>query len=409
MRPVFVSLLALCACQGTVQMSQVKPPPPVESCLGTQLLEHFGKSRLMVGVSTGDEAAASAAPWDVRYQYITAGIPDGAGPCSSCASGCSSAGTSCTGGGCGWWGCWQNDQEPPGAFARNFVAEAKRKNQVPMFTYYQQLYSSGSFEGTGQIMKMGDSAVMGRYYADFRFMLQQVGDAKAMLHLEPDTWGYGQQANADPTKVPVAVASANSADCTGLSNDFAGFGRCVVAMVRKYAPNAKVGFHASGWATNIDVPGNSDVSLDVAAEAKKTADFLLACGAAETDFVVVETSDRDAGFYVQHGDATAMWDVTNTSLPHFHQAFAWATKIAEVVRRPLVWWQLPLGNSTTAFKDNRVDYFFAHTGEVAATHAVLMAFGAGRADQTLPETDNGNLATRTKAYEIAGGQQLTCK
>ena len=409
MRPVLLTALTLCACQGTVTQMQFVPPPPVENCLGTQLLEHFGKTKLMIGVSTRDDAAAKAAPYDVRYQYVTAGIADGAGPCSSCASGCTSGGTSCAGGACGWWGCWQNDQEAPGAFLRNFVATAKTRNVVPMITYYQQLYSSGSFEGTGQIMKMRDPSVMGRYYADFRFALQQLGDAKAMIHLEPDTWGYGQQANADPTRVEVAVASANTTDCSGLGNHFGGFGRCLIAMVRKYAPNAKVGFHASGWATSRDVGGNTDVSLDVAGEAKKTADFLVGCGAADTDFVVVEASDRDAGFYQANGDASALWDTTNTALPNFRQAFAWATKIADVVKRPLVWWQLPLGNSTTRYADNRVDYFFQHTDEVAATHAVLMAFGAGRDDQTRPETDNGNLAARTSAYATAGGQGLTCR
>lgn len=412
MRPVLLAAsLALCACQASVMMtpSPFTPPPPVENCLGKQLLEYFGKSRLMVGLATGSDSAATAAPYDVRYQYLTAGIADGSGPCSSCASGCTSGNTSCKGGGCGWWGCWQDDQEPPGAFARGFIADAKARNQIPMFTYYQQLYASGAFEGSAQIAKMNDASIMSRYFADFRFALRQVGDAKALIHLEPDTWAYGQQANADPSKTPVAVASANATDCTGMENTFAGFGRCMVAMVRKYAPNAKVGFHASAWATNISVGDNTDPSLDIAAEAKKTADFLKACGAQETDFVVVETSDRDAGFYAQNGDTSAFWDVTNKTLPNFHQAFAWATKIAEGVGRPLIWWQLPLGNSTTRYPDNRVDYFFQHSDEVAATHAVLMAFGAGKDDQTMPESDNGNLAARTKSYDAAGGQQLSCK
>jgi hypothetical protein len=146
----------------------------------------------------------------------------------------------------------------------------------------------------------------------------------------------------------------------------------------------------------------------VVGETKKTAAFLKAIGAADGDFVVVEASDRDSGFYVQNGDASAAWDPTNVKLPNFKQSFTYAKTISEEVGRPLLWWQLPVGNSSTHYTDNRVDYFFAHTDEVAATHAVLMAFGAGKDDQTEPATDNGNLIAKTKAYVMAGGQSMTC-
>jgi hypothetical protein len=63
-----------------------------------------------------------------------------------------------------------------------------------------------------------------------------------------------------------------------------------------------------------------------------------------------------------------------------------------------------LPNRTDAWRDNRVDYFFAHTAELAAAHTVGFAFGAGAGGQTTPESDNGNLLGKVRAYKQAGGQ-----
>ncbi|HEY2370656.1 MAG TPA: hypothetical protein VGH87_29885, partial [Polyangiaceae bacterium] len=140
------------------------------------------------------------------------------------------------------------------------------------------------------------------------------------------------------------------------------------------------------------------------------AAFLVACGADISDFIVVEASDRDAGYYQSQGKNT-WWDDTNAKLPDFHQDFAWLTALAEAANVPLVDWQLPVGNmalanTTNHWQDNRVDYFFSHTQELAAAHMVAFAFGAGASDQTTPESDNGNLVSKVKAYATAGGQKL---
>jgi hypothetical protein len=182
----------------------------------------------------------------------------------------------------------------------------------------------------------------------------------------------------------------------------------MIAMARKYAPNAKVGLHASSWATRMDVLQNRDAAFNVTAEAHKVADFLLKLGAADGDFIVLDALDRDAGYYETQG-RRAWWDATNATLPHFHQAFAWARALSERLGKPNFWWQLPVGhmglpNVTTQWRDNRVDYFFAHTAEVAAAHGVGFAFGAGAGGQTTPETDLGNLVGKVQAYKLAGGQ-----
>jgi hypothetical protein len=381
------------------------------ACLGDSFLRSLGKDRLLVGAQMTDGTAGSA-PFDVQYLYLASGLVDSTNVCTSCNSSCTAQGVSCASGGCFWWGCWQDLSRASGDYVRRFVASTRARGQLPFISYYQQLLGSQLSEGAGQLAALNDVNFMRRYLNDWRYALQQVGTERALLHLEPDLWGYLQfNSNGDPRTVPAQVATANATDCGGQENNAAGLGRCMIAMARKYAPNAKVGLHASPWATRIDVYRNTNPSFDMAAEARKVADFLLKLGAADTDFIVVEASDRDAGWYEgRRGDDT-WWDATNATRPNFHQAFAWARALSERLNKPNFWWQLPVGNpglpdSGRQWKDNRVDYFFTHTAELAAAHSVGFAFGAGNDETTTPESDNGNLVSRVRAYKQAGGQRL---
>lgn len=378
-------------------------------CLSTPILTSLGKNRVLVGASMEDNIATQA-PFDLRYLYLSGGLFDGTTPCQSCATNCTSGGQSCSNSvGCAWWGCWQWDQVPPGAYARDFITKNKGNSQISMFTYYEILQASGVNEGAPEVTQAAtNQALMTRYLADWRFVLQQIGQDVAFLHIEPDFWGYGSQLNLNPHQLNAAVASANPTDCGAQENTIAGLGKCMIAMVRTYAPNAKVGLHASAWGTNFDVLNNTNPNLDVVGEANKLGGFLLECGAADGDFLVVETSDRDAGYYESIG-SPRWWDVTNQKLPHFHQAFTWAKTLAEKVGKPLLWWQMPLGNMSLPggadhWKDNRLDYFFAHMDEVAAAHGFGIAFGAGAGGQTTPSTDGGNLIAKMNAYVSGGGQ-----
>jgi hypothetical protein len=381
----------------------------VGTCLGAQALAALGKTHVLAGASMEDATAAKAKA-DLRYLYLSGGIFDGASPCSSCASGCTTNGTSCANtAGCGWWGCWQYDQDPPGAYVRNFVSTAKSNSQIPMFTYYQILQAGGATEGSPEVGVANNAAFMARYFADFRFVLQNIGNDAALVHIEPDFWGYAEQLNSNPHSIPAAVASANATDCAGTENSIAGMGNCMIAMARKYAPKVRIGLHGSGWGTNMDVLANTSASFDVPTEAKKLADFLVGCGAATGDFIVVDASDRDAGFYQQVQSRNTWWDATNATLPDFTQAFTWAKALAEEAGTGVLWWQLPVGNMSlpnqaNAWQDNRVDYFFGHTAELAASHSIGMAFGAGNDQQTTPESDGGNLLSKLNAYAASGGQ-----
>jgi hypothetical protein len=382
------------------------------NCLGAAFLSSLGKSSLLVGAAMTD-ATANSAPFDGRYLYLAGGYFDGSEPCASCATGCTAQGTSCANTvGCAWWGCWQYDQDPPGQYVVNFATTAGNATysgqphpQIPMFTYYQVLQASGVAEGRPQVAAMNDAAFLHRYFGDFRLMLQRIGSGRALVHLEPDFWGYVEQTGTAPHLLAAPVATANPTDCSALENSIAGVARCLISMVRKYAPNAKVGLHASGWATNIDVLSNTDPAFDVVAEGTKLGNYLISLGAGEGDCVVADMSDRDAGFYELQG-RESWWDATNATLPNFHQAFAWAKAVSDTVGKPIVWWQIPVGNmaqndTTNHYRDNRVDYLFAHLDEVIAAGGVGLFFGAGDGQQTTPDTDGGNLVAKIQAYAAA--------
>jgi hypothetical protein len=380
------------------------------------MLQALGKSEMIVG-GTMEAATAKLAPFDLQYVYISGGVPDGNGPCASCASGCTTgngAASCASSSGCAWWGCWQYDMDPPGDFVRGFASTCLGETpaQIPMVTYYQLLQSSGVTEGAPEITQAASNQTfMTKYFADWRFLLQQIGTTQALLHIEPDFWGYAEQTGNAATAEMAAVATANPTDCSAMPNTIAGMGKCMIAMVRKYAPKAMVGLHASAWSTNMDVAGNTSPSLDVAGEAQKTAAFLAACGESDADFVVVETSDRDAGYYQTVEMKNVWWDATNATLPDFTQDFTWVKALTEALNKPALYWQTPYGNAAqnnTAnhYQDNRVDYFFEHMNELAAAHAVGAAFGAGAGDQTTAESDGNNFVDKAKAYYAGGGQGL---
>jgi hypothetical protein len=387
------------------------------NCLGSSFLSALGKDHVLVGV-TGSSAAEGAAPYDLRYVYLSGGLFSSTTPCTSCSS-CAPMGH--------WWGCYNT---PPGMYATYFLqgAAAASPPQIPMFTYYELLqtaqaaitnFQEGTAEATQAVTNTG---IMTRYYNDWRFLLQTIGQAKALLHIEPDFWGYVRQAG-DPTMLPAAVGSVNSTDCGSLPATVAGMGQCMVSMVRKYAPNALVGLQASAW----NISGNTSPSMDVTVDAKAVATVLAACGQSKGDFVVVETSDRDAGYYQLVENQDRWWDPTDKTLPSFAQDLTWIKALTEDLGVPALYWQTPLGNSSgtnmnNSYKDNRVDYFFggsasqvesgaavtvpSHFSDLAASHVVGVAFGAGTGGQTTADTDGGNLATKTKAYISSGGQAL---
>jgi hypothetical protein len=377
------------------------------ACPAGDLGAALGRANLLVGGAMED-ADFAAAPFGLRYRYLAGAVPTG-GPCASCATGCTVNGADCSNAaGCEWWGCWQWDQEPPGRYVANNITADEAAGAVPMFTYYVWLAASGYNEGMAEVTALSDGAVAQAYLADWRFFQQTIAASTSgpvIVHLEPDFWGYGEQAAADPEAIPAAVAAAGAAECAAEPDTMGGFARCMVDVARAEAPNALLGFHASAWGAGYDAYLDNGPGFDRTAHADTTAAWLAALGAGAADLLVVEQSDRDAGFNGR------WWDATNATLPDFTMALSWTSRVAGDLGLPLLWWQVPYGHVglediCDRYQDNRVDYFFDHPEEYAAAGALGIAFGAGAGCMTTPATDDGWFVMRASTYLAGPGTPL---
>jgi hypothetical protein len=183
---------------------------------------------------TAAHVRAEHATW--RYQYLTGGVntPDG-------------------------WSHWN----PDGTFVSLYVRESRVHGVTPVLTYYQLLQSHGAGDGRPEADKdlanLADATTMKAYYDDFALALQRTRDAAAgrlaILHVEPDLWGYVEQkaaATDDPATVPAAVASTGDPRLSGLPDTAAGFAQALVRLRDRIAPDVRLGYHMSTWGTDVD-------------------------------------------------------------------------------------------------------------------------------------------------------------
>jgi len=294
--------------------------------------------------------------------------------------------------GAGSWPTWNS---PSGAYVGVVAAAADSVGAVPMYTLYQM-----ASNGDSNLSGLKDGNFMSGYWANVRLLFQQLAiyNKPALVNLEPDFWGYvGLQApNGDPTQLFAYVN--NNAECAALPNTAAGVGKCLVAMARKYAPKAYVGFPPANW--------RGDTMT-------QATNFMKAVGAGTADFIVMQTSDRDAGCYESvpqpsycpPWSAQTYWDETNQKLPNFADhlatAKAWHTGINNL---PLIWWQTPMGvpsnvtGTPSHYRDNREHYFLTHPAELVAAGGLGVVFSGGESHQTLLTTDGGQFQSLSTQY-----------
>ena len=300
---------------------------------------------------------------------------------------------------------WDQWNSPPGAFLGMFAARADQLGAIPMFTLYQM-----ASWGDGNIYGVYDKAFMTNYWDSVRLMFQQIKvyGKTTLVNFEPDFWGYAQlNFGQHGTKIATeqqALVKAVNPDCANQPDTVAGMGQCLVQMARALAPNAYIGFPPSlfpGIVTSEEIAYMKDVGADKA------------------DFVVMQTLDRDAGcFEAAYTGENALctrpssvpywWDATNQATPSFASHFAIARQFHEGLGLPLIWWQTPLGVSSTTpggtkgnFRDNRVEYFLTKPNELVAAGAAGVVFGEGHVTQTTIDTDGGQFKRLSTRYFAA--------
>ncbi|MBI4511857.1 MAG: hypothetical protein HY698_19645 [Deltaproteobacteria bacterium] len=289
------------------------------------------------------------------------------------------------------------DWNTGGGFVTRTAQAARSNGAVPMYTLYEL-----AAQGDGNTSITEDRSYMSLFWADVALLFDKLRefDSPAIVHFEPDFWAYAQQkSNGNPTAMKAEVRIAP--DCSDLSDDLAGFGRCLVSMARKRAPKVLVGFHASTWGAYTN--GRPDGFA--------VGRFLNEVGAGEADFFAIDMLDRDAGCFEVQGPNCQRrgsgwyWDETNRQSPNFHDHLAWATKVREALPLPILWWQLPLGvpsdtpgGTPGTYRDNRVRYIFSHPDEFAAAGGLGACFGTGAGGQTTVTTDGEQFRNALQAY-----------
>jgi hypothetical protein len=351
----------------------------------------------------GAAALAALAPLGLRYQYLAGGVNTGKG-----------------------WQTWN----PGGSFVSDYIAESRAHHIVAVFSYYQIRQSlpgaTNADEPAADLGNLADVATMRAYFLDLKafFVRAAAAGGPVVLQLEPDLFGYIEQAarSGDAASVPAAVASTGLPQLQGIPDNAAGFAQAVLALRRRYAPNVIVGYPISIWGTGVDIHLNHPSPARVDAMAAQAVAFYHSLHAS-FDVTFTELSDRDAGYAqtVDH-ESGAWWHAVDFSrdlrfLGDYHRA----------VPKPIVMWQIPLGNTVSPllnntpfhYRDNKVQWFLGAAGRghlraFVRAGLVALLFGGGQSQDTdageasgdgRPD-DGGYFDARARAYYRAGALPL---
>jgi hypothetical protein len=305
---------------------------------------------LQIGISDGPGGAAALrkdAPLGFRYQYLAGGVKTGAG-----------------------WSTWN----PNGTFASMYVQDSWAQGEIPVLSYYMLLQSSprGGDELQTDLSHLHDAQLMQAYWNDVRLLFRRIRGAKpVVVHVEPDLWGYMEQAsrNDDAATVPGAVE----------------FARQWVQLRNQLAPNVLLAYHMSGWGTKHDIVYEDPPDATVRAYAARSARFYDSLHA-KFDVSFEDFSDRDAGFYEKTQGNPNTW----FKPADFHRHLLYGQTFVRATGLRMVAWQIPLGNTVMQamndtwghYQDNRVQWLLgpssrAHLRAYAAAGYVAFLFGGG--------------------------------
>jgi len=346
---------------------------------------------------------SSGVPWAYRYQYLSGGVNTGTG--------------------------WETWNSPPGQFASYYLQASSSNGYFPVFSYYELLQSTpsiGSNESDRDFSNLNNAATMNAYYANFVLLMQRAAayGGPVIVHVEPDLWGYLEQraAGGPASSLSAKVKSSGFADVAGISDTAQGFAGALLHLRDKYAPNVLLATHASSWGSGVDIATNTNPAINPAHEADLVAAFLNSAGVGPTpwgssfDLVFNDVADHDAGWWelVANDGGAHWWDRQNLKLPNFNTWLSWMTELHAQTGRPLIEWQVPVGNqyfltmnnTDGHYQDNRAEIFLANVAALQAAGIQAVLFGSGNAGQTTYTDAKGDGITNnngTATTDIAGG------
>lgn len=287
---------------------------------------------------------------------------------------------------------WRHWNSPDGAFVDLWLAESKAAGLMPVLTYYEIVPAQPNAYQEPPLANLATAATMAKYFANWVFLMQKIAafNEPVIVHVEPDMFGFIQQNSSNPASTYVAVAASGFAGVQGYENNARGFAQALVALRDQYAPKVILGWHASAWATRVDLILNEG---DPVTLATATANFYKALNA-PFDVTFAEFSDRDAGYYQTIGQPQRWWEASD--FDRFRQFLA---SLSAQVNQKIILWQVPMGNTLYRacnntpyhYQDNRPEYFLKSVIDSGATTrlreyrdagVIAILFGAGQDEQT---------------------------
>jgi hypothetical protein len=249
------------------------------------------------------------------------------------------------------WPQWQYNY-PDGGVVTKFSSDVAAMGAVPMFTLFQMPSLRA-----GDVTVINDAPFMTAYWAQAKLMYQKIAATglPTLVNLEPDFWGFaeGGAPGGDTAKLPARVSMVP--ECASQPDTAVGVVGCLLKLGRTYAPKARMGFPPSMWYGNPDATGT----------------FMAKLGADKADFIVAQTSDRDAGCFevaapvdecAGRGTGPFYLDENNVTTPNFNQSLdQWRTLRSHLGGLPILFWQTPMGVPSTTpggtpkhYRDNHV-------------------------------------------------------
>jgi hypothetical protein len=350
-RPLFLLCLLWGACGGSELLGSV------DRSVGTSPAGSVPADlprRLMVGLYAehgNTWMATSGVPWDARFRFFASGWSNnfGNGP---------------------------ND----GSWATTYMNEADARGEIPALAYFVL----AGMPGDDYVSKIKDAATMGRYFADFRLLMQRVRDfgKPVVVLVENTVFAYIENTvRHDPT-ASAAIASSGVPELGDLPDTAAGWGLAFLRLRRSVgAMNAKLAIDVAHWASGLDV-AYVDTGMPLQPEVDRAWAFLGPAGVEPNitgdtyDLLSQHVSDYDFDYEKIVLGRDYWWDASDSasaSVRSFTRYVTWLRLWNERAGRRWVLWEVPVGNSNHldvantgqtrgGYRDNRVEWIFGSSG-----------------------------------------------
>jgi hypothetical protein len=397
-RPIVAVALLLIACRSaTADTISTIASPAIPASLAP--LPKGWPDTFELGMEDSPGGAASmqeTAPFGFRYQYLAGGVNTGRG-----------------------WATW----DPDGSFVTSYIQESTASAMIPVFSYYQLRQSAPNSkfpDGQAIAYNLQNTATMAAYFTDLKLFFQRAGAFQptlVILHVEPDLWGFIEEAakQDDAASVPVQVAATGLPELRLYPNNAAGLAQAILFLRDSYAPNVLVAYHLSTWGTGTSLLAAQPVGVVAKIEAKLGAKLFGTSfvGRKPSDAAVAALAHRSVAFY---DSLDAHFDLSFTEFLDRDSAFyqyvyrnpnAWYTPadynrhiiylaaFASGAGQRLVLWQIPYGNTQMRRENNAWDHYQSNQvetllGDPARNYlitysragVVAMLFGGGGAGST---------------------------